>query len=171
MKPHLPIVEATPSRPAITSVTPRLLYRSLAVAEAATWAMLITGMVLKYILKVTDIGVAIGGGLHGLVFVAYCMTVILVGVNQRWRARTIAVAMVAAVIPFATIPFERRVERKGLLEGAWRRITTDDPRDSRPLNRLLRWYLNHPAVLAMVSVALLVAVVTALLILGPPGGR
>lgn len=39
---------ATPSS-ATSRVTPRLFYRTVAIAEAVTWTLLITGMVLKYV--------------------------------------------------------------------------------------------------------------------------
>jgi predicted PurR-regulated permease PerM len=38
------------------------------------------------------------------------------------------------------------------------------------VSRLLRWMLNHPAVLVTVFIVAVVVIVTVLLILGPPGG-
>ena len=67
-----------------TGLTPRRLYRFLAVAEAITWTLLITGMVLKYAFDFDALAFPFGFA-HGTVFVAYGATQILVGVNQRWR--------------------------------------------------------------------------------------
>ncbi|WP_235928824.1 DUF3817 domain-containing protein [Marisediminicola senii] len=151
-------------------VSPRLLYRTLAIAEAVTWTMLIVGMILKYVVQSTDVGVSIGGAAHGIVFVAFCMGAVLVGINQHWSLKTIVLSLVTAVVPYATIPMDRHLERTRQLEGTWRRVATDDPRDHRPLNRLLRWFVNHPALLVTIFVVLLVGIVTVLLIAGPPVG-
>lgn len=149
--------------------SPRTLYRALSIAEAATWTLLIAGMLLKYVAQAGDLGVQVGGFLHGLVFLAYAMTAVLVGVNQRWSVGLIAVALVTAVVPYATIPFDRWLERRDRLEGEWRSVATDDPRDRRPLDVLLRWMLNHPRLLVILFVVALALTMTTLLVIGPPG--
>jgi integral membrane protein len=151
-------------------VTPRSFYRIIAIAEVVTWTLLIAGMLLKYVARAGDLWVLIGGSLHGLVFVTYAATAVLVGVNQRWPVKLIAGAVITAIIPYATIPFDRWLEKNDRLEGGWRTIATDDPRDRTWISRLLRWFLNHPALLVAVFVLVVVAIVTILLILGPPGG-
>ena len=154
-----------------TRITPRSFYRVVAIAEAVTWTLLIAGLLLKYVLDAGDLGVRVGGSIHGFVFLVYAATAVLVGVNQRWRIGLIAMGVVTAIIPYATIPFDRWLERNGKLEGNWRTTATDDPRDHGWIDRLLRWFLNHPVVLAVLLVVGIVAVFTVLLILGPPGGR
>ena len=47
-------------------MTPRLVFRTAAIAEAVTWAALLAGMVAKYVLRIGDAGVAVGGALHGV---------------------------------------------------------------------------------------------------------
>jgi integral membrane protein len=153
-----------------TAITPRQFYRVIAIAEAVTWTLLIAGMLLKYVVQAGSLGVLIGGSLHGLVFVTYAGTAILVGVNQRWSVKLIAGAVVTAIVPYATIPFDRWLERRVLLEGDWRTTATDDPRDHSWVGRLLRWMLNHPVILASVFAVAVALIVTILLILGPPGG-
>ena len=112
-----------------TRITPRSFYRVVAIAEAVTWTLLIAGLLLKYVLDAGDLGVRIGGSIHGFVFLVYAATAVLVGVNQRWPLGLIAMGVVTAVIPYATIPFDRWLERNGRLEGGWRTTATDDPRD------------------------------------------
>ena len=152
-----------------TSATPSRFYRIVSIAEAVTWTLLITGMILKYGFHL-DIAVLIAGSVHGLVFVTYGATAILVGVNQRWSVKLIVGAVFTAIVPYATIPFDRWLEKRELLEGDWRTEATDDPRDHTWVSRLLRWMLNRPAVLITLLVVAVLAVVTILLILGPPGG-
>lgn len=154
-----------------TRITPRRFYRFVAIAEAVTWTLLIAGLLLKYVLDAGDIGVRVGGSIHGFVFLVYAATAVLIGVNQRWNIPLIAIGVVTAVVPYATIPFERWLERNGRLEGAWRTTATDDPRDKTWIDRLLRWLLGHPVLLGTLLVVGVVVVFTVLLMAGPPGGR
>ena len=151
-------------------MTPRTLFRALALAETITWTALIFGMVLKYVLVVTDVGVSLGGALHGFFFLAFAATAVVVAVNQRWDARTTLIALASAVVPYATIPVERWLERRGSLKGGWRREATDDPRDSAFTSRMLRWALANTFLFTAIAVLAVVAVFAALLVLGPPGG-
>lgn len=160
-----------PSAASAQPFSPRALYRTVAIAEAVTWTLLIGGMIVKYGLRAGELGVQVGGFLHGLVFLAYGMTAVLVGLNQRWSVRLIGLGLLTAVVPYATIPFDRRLERTGRLDGPWRTTATEDPRDHTPLGAALRWVLNHPVLLAVGLVLALAAIFATLLALGPPGGE
>jgi integral membrane protein len=151
-------------------VSPKRLFRALAIAEAVTWTILIVAMILKYAAGV-EWAVLVGGSIHGFVFLAYAFTAVLVGVNQRWSVGLIALGVVTAVVPYATIPFELWLVRRGLLEGDWRHERTEHPADGNWVNRMLRWFLARPVLLTVVAVVGIAAVFTALLVLGPPGGR
>lgn len=150
-----------------TGLTPERLYRALAIAEAITWTLLIVAMVLRYGAG-QDWAVPIAGPIHGFVFLAYGAMQLVVGRNQRWRAGTILVGIVTAVIPYATIPWERRIARRGLLAGGWRTEAGDDPRDASPIDRLFRWAIRHPLLTALVVLAVVVIVFAVLLQAGPP---
>ena len=65
-------------------ITPRRLFRTAALAEAVTWALLLTGMFLKYVTETTELGVRVFGMLHGVVFIGYCLTTVVVAVDRRW---------------------------------------------------------------------------------------
>ena len=90
-------------------MTPRTLYRRLAAAEVVTWALLLLGMVLKYVTKTTELGVKVFGLAHGVVFIAYCLVTLLLWVNQRWTAREGVLGLLGAVPPFLTVWWERRL--------------------------------------------------------------
>jgi integral membrane protein len=150
--------------------TPLNLYRTLAVAEAVSWTLLISGLILRAVADL-PIAVTIGGGIHGFVFLAYAVTAVLVAVHQRWSAGPTVLAVVSAVIPYATIPTEIWLQRSGRLRGAWRLEESDDPRDRRVLDRVLRFFLNRPWVLAVILAAGVAVVFAVLLVVGPPGGR
>lgn len=151
-------------------MTPRTLYRLVAIAETITWALLITGLVLRATADLA-LAVTIGGGIHGFVFLAYGATAILVAINQRWPIGLALAAVATAVIPFATIPFDRFLEKHHRLDGAWRTEQTDDPRDATWFDAMVRWMLRHPVILLALVAAAVVAVFATLVIAGPPGGR
>ncbi len=151
-------------------MSPKRLFRTLAVAEAVTWTILIVAMILKYAAGV-DAAVLVGGSIHGFVFLAYAFQAVLVGVNQRWSIGLIAVAVLTAIVPYATIPFEVWLVRRGRLDGDWRREASDHPGDAGPVDRMLRWFLARPVLLAALAVVGVAAVFAALLVIGPPGGR
>ena len=151
--------------------TPRKLYFVLAIAEACTWTLLITGLILKATVGIEPSLLTTIGGLHGFVFITYGATSILIAFNQRWGFWLGLLAVITAILPYATIPFELIQAKRGALEGNWRMEATDDPRDQKPLDRLFRWFLKHPLLLILVIVIAIVLVFSTLLILGPPGGR
>ncbi|KQR23547.1 MULTISPECIES: DUF3817 domain-containing protein [Microbacterium] len=150
--------------------TPLNLFRTLAIAEAVSWTLLIGGLILRAVADL-PLAVTIGGGIHGFVFLAYGATAVLVALNQRWGIGPTALAVVSAVIPYATIPTEVWLQRTGRLRGAWRLDETADPRDRRPIDRMLRFFLRRPWALAVALVAVVAVVFVVLLVVGPPGGK
>ena len=74
-------------------------------------------------------------------------------------------------MPYATVPMEIWLHRTGRLAGAWRLEATDDPRDRRWYDRLMRWFLRRPVVLVLLLAVAIVALYVILLIAGPPGGK
>lgn len=147
-------------------MSPRALFRTFATAEAITWAGLITALVLRGT-GVTDAVVPIAGGVHGFVFLSYCVTTVFVWVNQRWRPATGVLGLALAVVPFATVPFEIVLDRHGMLLGPWRlRPGGDEPRGF--IERSQAWVLRRPLVAIGIIVVIVVVVFLTLLWLGPP---
>lgn len=147
---------------------PSPLFRIVAFAEAVTWTILITVMVLKYAFHIEGWYTFTGGLIHGFVFIAFGASAIVIGYNQRWPIRRIVGVAAAALVPYLTIPIERSLHRRGLLEGDWRTEATDDPRDASFIDRLYRWFIARPWLFLGIVAAAVVAVVIVLLILGPP---
>jgi integral membrane protein len=145
-------------------VSPLRLFRRVAVAEAVTWALLLIGMAFKYT-DVTDAGVRVFGMLHGLVFVAYCLTTVLVAVDQRWSRRRSVLGLLASVPPFCTVLFDRYAERRGALGTAWRL------RASAPTGRsdaVAAWLIRNPLRGAIAGVIAVLALSGLALLVGPP---
>jgi integral membrane protein len=151
-------------------VTARLLFRVVAIAEAVTWTLLIAGLLLRAITG-WGLGVTIGGGIHGFVFLAYAGIALLVGIDRRWRPGLVVLAVASAIVPYATIPVDLALDRRGKLGGDWRREPDPASPDRTPLDGLARWFVRRPGVLVVVFAVLLVAIFATLLALGPPGGR
>ncbi len=146
-------------------MTPLTLFRRAAIAEAVTWALLLTGMFLKYVTETTELGVRVFGMVHGVVFIAYCLVTVLVAVDQRWSLRLLVAGLVCAVPPFATVPFERYAERRGALDDSWRLVGAAA---SGPGERLVAWLLRHPARGLAAGALGLAALTGVALLVGPP---
>lgn len=151
------------------AVSPRALFRTFATAEVVTWAGLITALILRGT-GVTDAMVPIAGGIHGFVFLSYCVSTVFVWVNQRWKAGTGVLGLVLAVIPFATLPFEIVLDRKKMLAGPWRLAPGGDaPRGF--VEHVQAWILRHPYLSILILLVGVTAVFSFLLWMGPPVPR
>ena len=150
--------------------TPKSLFRTFAFAEAVTWTMLIAGLVGKQFWGWSQPLVTTIGGVHGAVFLGYAVIAALVGVNQRWGFWKIVLGTALAILPYATLPFEKFVEKRNQLEGAWRTEHSGHAKDDHWFDRLYRWFINRPALLAAALLLVVVAIFAALLFVGPPGG-
>ncbi|MFJ2033010.1 DUF3817 domain-containing protein [Streptosporangium sp. NPDC087985] len=85
------------------------LFRYVAIAEACSWAGLLTGMYFKYIVESGDLGVKIFGPIHGLLFVLYVAGVLAAARQARWSVGTAVLGLACAVPPFTSLWFERRM--------------------------------------------------------------
>lgn len=150
-------------------MTPRILFRTFAIAEVFTWAGLITAIILRSV-GVTDALMPIAGGLHGFVFLCYCVTTVFVWVNQQWRFGRGFLGLALAIVPFATLPFEILTDRKGLLAGGWRLAPGGDAPHGF-IEHVQAWVLRHWLLSIIILVALVTAVFSVLLWLGPPVPR
>ena len=97
-------------------------FRIVAIAEAVSWALLLAGMFVKWVLRTSEVGVQVFGPIHGGVFLLYLVVTVLAWRVLRWDLRTTAVAMLASIPPFATVWFERRAARTGRLPLAAPRV-------------------------------------------------
>ena len=147
---------------------PKKLFLTFAKGEAITWTLLISALVIRAMGDPIPAIVSIAGSIHGAVFLGYAVTALLVGINQRWGIGKVALAVALAIVPFATIPFERRLVKTSALEGSWRTTESDNPRDKGFIDRLFRWFIARPIVLLAVLLIAIPAVFAFLLFLGPP---
>lgn len=148
-------------------MSPKRLFRIVAVAEAITWALLLGGMLLKYVTDTTDMGVTIAGPIHGFAFVAYVVTTIVVAVDAKWPVRRTLLGLLAAVPPFVTVWFDLAGEKRGFFRDSWRLRVE---RATAPLEKVVAWLVTKPLQgLAAGAVAVCVLFGVAL-VAGPPAG-
>jgi integral membrane protein len=99
----------------VSPSTGATVFRVVAIAEACSWAGLLIGMFFKYVVVFDDLGVKVFGPIHGALFVAYVVVTLVVARTFRWRLPITLIALVASIPPLATLWFERRASRHGML--------------------------------------------------------
>jgi integral membrane protein len=98
-------------------------FRVAAVAEALSWAGLLIGMFLKYVVHTAhEGGVPVLGMVHGIIFVIYVITTLSVFKPLAWRRKTLALALLASIPPLFTWWFEKWALRTGKLDGPERLV-------------------------------------------------
>lgn len=92
------------------------VFRAVSIAEAFSWAGLLIGMLFKYVVVFNEIGVQVFGPIHGALFVAYLVVTVVAARTFGWGRWTAVLALAVSVPPLATLWFERRAQRTGLLD-------------------------------------------------------
>lgn len=81
-------------------------FRLIALAEAVSWVGLLIGMYFKYIgTPRTEIGVKVFGMAHGLIFIAFVVAALLVGIALKWAVGTWLLALLASIVPLCSVIF------------------------------------------------------------------
>lgn len=98
----------------------RTVFRTIAIAEACSWGLLLVAMLFKWVLEAEPLGLAEGGvpvagPIHGAIFVLYVLACLVAWRVFGWRLPTLALALVSSIPPFATVWFERKADREGRL--------------------------------------------------------
>lgn len=104
-------------------------FRLVALLEAMSWVGLLIGMYFKYLGSPrSEIGVQIFGPVHGVMFVAFLVAAGFAAYAYRWTLGTTALALLASILPLATVIFLIWADRTAKLEpnsGAQRGVTAD----------------------------------------------
>jgi integral membrane protein len=147
---------------------PKDVFGTFARIEMFTWAMLIAAIITRETIGISPSVFTVAGATHGLAFMGYATTAVLVAVNQRWPIGRTFVAVALAIVPFATYPFDRYLEKRKLMEGEWRIEASADPRDNNWFDATFRWFIFRPVLLILVLIVVVGALFFFLLWLGPP---
>jgi integral membrane protein len=91
-------------------------FRLVAVLEACSWVGLLVGMYFKYVgTPRTEIGVKVFGMAHGLIFIGFVVIGLLAGIAFTWGLGTWLLAMLASIVPLASVIFVIWADRTGRL--------------------------------------------------------
>jgi integral membrane protein len=105
-----------PRRPLIDLGRAAAWFRVVAFAEAISWVGLLVGMYFKYLGSPrTEVGVQVFGMIHGLVFIAFAATALILGVGAKWSVSTWLLALLASIVPLASVIFLIWADRTGRL--------------------------------------------------------
>jgi integral membrane protein len=89
-------------------------FRVIALAEAVSWVGLLIGMYFKYLgTPRTEIGVKVFGMTHGLIFIAFVVAGLLVGIARKWAAGTWLLALLASIVPLCSVIFLIWADKNG----------------------------------------------------------
>lgn len=82
--------------------------RLLAILEGISYLLLGITVPLKYSL---DMGMPnkIVGMIHGILFIAYCVWVVVYSKEARWKSKRTAICLLASIVPFATFFVEVKI--------------------------------------------------------------
>jgi integral membrane protein len=83
----------------------------LAILEGISYISFGLTMPLKYIWKITEPNYYVGMA-HGVLFIAYCMWVVLFHFDKKPPFKTTALLLVSSLIPFMTFWAERKILKK-----------------------------------------------------------
>ncbi|MGH3675638.1 MAG: DUF3817 domain-containing protein [Mycobacterium sp.] len=94
-------------------------FRLIALLEAVSWVGLLTGMYFKYLGSPrTEVGVQVFGMAHGLIFIAFVLIALLVGIAGKWSAGTWLLALLASIVPLCSVIFLIWADRTGRLRAS-----------------------------------------------------
>jgi integral membrane protein len=89
-------------------------FRLVALLEAVSWVGLLTGMYFKYLASApTEIGVKVFGMAHGVIFIAFVATALLVGISVKWTIGTWLLSAIASIVPLGSVIFLIWADRTG----------------------------------------------------------
>lgn len=90
-------------------------FKIVAVVEALTWIGLLTGMFFKYARDI-ETATKVPGWIHGAAFVVLVALTLLVARAIKWDVKTLALGLIATVVPFCSVVFEVWAQRAGKLD-------------------------------------------------------
>lgn len=108
-------------------------FRLIALAEALSWVGLLVGMYFKYLgTPRTEIGVKVFGMAHGLIFIAFVVAALLVGIAVRWTLGTWLLALLASIVPLCSVIFLIWADRTGRMAVSSAHAEAQEPVRSVP---------------------------------------
>jgi integral membrane protein len=87
------------------------ILRALAILEGTSYLLLFITMVLKYQYNMPQPNY-IAGMAHGILFIAYCVWVLIIGKQKHWSLKILFYALIASLIPIGTFVADAKIFKK-----------------------------------------------------------
>ena len=84
------------------------IFRLIALLEGVSYLLLAAAAIYKRMPNGNDYFVKLLGMPHGLLFVAYIVLAIVVGMEQKWNKKTIFIVLIASILPFGTFYVDKK---------------------------------------------------------------
>ena len=85
--------------------------RIFAILEGISYLAFAITMPLKYIYEMSGPNYYVGMA-HGVLFLIYCVLVVLVAVNRKWNLLRTFICLAASLLPIATFIVDSKILRK-----------------------------------------------------------
>jgi integral membrane protein len=84
------------------------LFKYTAIVEG--WSYLILLFIAVPLKRMFDMPMAVRifGSIHGFLFVAFCLFLVLAWTDEKWSIKKVALAFLSSLIPFGTFWFDRK---------------------------------------------------------------
>jgi integral membrane protein len=87
-------------------------FRLVSFAEGISFLLLLgIAMPLKYVWKMPE-AVRIAGMIHGVLFVTYCILLLMVMIEMKWKFKNGAILFLASILPFGFLYAENKFLKK-----------------------------------------------------------
>lgn len=87
-------------------------FRLIALLEGTSYLFLLcVAMPLKYYFGF-ELAVKYTGWMHGVLFVAYCLFLLIVWKQYKWSFKKAVIAFIASLIPFGTFVFDKQLKNE-----------------------------------------------------------
>jgi integral membrane protein len=101
------------------------LFRLAAFGEAIGWSLLIFGIICRtYIIPGSNVFVAVGGRIHGMLFFAYIAAVLAFAPSMRWPLPQTLLGGLMSVPPYGSLLFEMIISRQRRTQSAHALLST-----------------------------------------------
>lgn len=85
--------------------------RTFAILEGISYLAFAITMPLKYMYDMPAPNYYVGMA-HGLLFLIYCVLVVLVAINRKWKLLKTLICLIASLLPIATFIVDSKILRK-----------------------------------------------------------
>lgn len=87
-------------------------FRLIALLEGTSYLFLLcVAMPLKYYFGF-ELAVKYTGWMHGVLFVAYCLFLLIVWKQYKWSFKKAVIAFIVSLIPFGTFVFDKQLKNE-----------------------------------------------------------